>query len=180
MWFKATCDVHSNSSISQLFVSLPAGTEIKRFVEIFPSSFMLYVICLAGCVECGVVAASAGARGRSLWACVSLSLSLSLCLSGWLRTWRWSPRGRLSGPSASRSSQGLCLCAALELAGSAPTERGEMCLTYAQRTLSGRLKQQDTINDHRIRLLQYGFPHPHLLHRGAVIFHGLAGLCVCL
>lgn len=77
----------------------------------------------------------------------------------------------------------MCLCAALELAGSAPTERGEMCLTYTQHTRSGRLEQQDTINDHRIRLLQYGFPHPHLLHRGSVIFHGLACLCmfvVCL
>lgn len=72
----------------------------------------------------------------------------------------------------------MCLCAALEQAGSAPTARGEMCLTYAQRTRSGRLEQQDTINDHRIRLLQYGFPHPHLLHHGAVIFHRLACLCV--
>src|SRR4029434_4577862 len=27
---------------------------------------------------------------------------------------------------------------------------------------AGRLEQQDTINDHRIRLLQYGFSHPHL------------------
>lgn len=131
------------------------------------------MICHGVCCECSVVAsAAAKAKGHSLWARVSL------CLYGWLWTWRWSPRGRLSGLSAFRSAQGLCLCAALELAGSAPTERGEMCLTYAQHTRSGRLEQQDTINDHRIRLLQYGFPHPHLLHRGAVIFHGLAWLCV--
>lgn len=82
MWFKATGDVHLNSSISQLFAPPPAGTEIKRSVEMFPSSFMLYVICLAGCFECSVVAASAGARGRSLWACVSLSLSLCAFLAG--------------------------------------------------------------------------------------------------
>lgn len=113
---------------------------------------------------------SSRARARSLWA-----LSLRMAGSGLGAGVRG---GRLSGLSAVRSSQGLCLCEALELAGSVPTERGEMCLTYAQCTRSGRLEQQDTINDHRIRLLQYGFPHPHLLHRGPVIFHGLACLCV--
>ena len=54
----------------------------------------------------------------------------------------------------------VCVCAALDQAGSAPIERRKMCLTYTRHTRSGRLEQQDTINDHRIRLLQYGFPLP--------------------
>lgn len=125
------------------------GQQGQRYRRFFFKSFLFIhsVICRAVCFESSVVAAAAARPGgRSLRACVSL------CLYGRLWTWRWSPRGRLSGLSAFRSSQGLFLCAALELAGSAPTERGEMCLTYAQRTRSGRLEQQDTINDHRIRL----------------------------
>lgn len=86
--------------------------------------------------------------------------SLTLCLYVWLWTWFWYPRGDYSGRLLFGSSQVWCLCAAIKLAESAPTERGEMCLTYAQRTRSGRLEQQDTINDHRIRLLQYGFLSP--------------------
>lgn len=52
-----------------------------------------------------------------------------------------------------------------------PGERGEMCLTYAQHTLPGRQEQQDTINDRRIRLLQYGLPRPCLPFCRPVIFH---------
>lgn len=57
------------------------------------------------------------------------------------------------------------------VARSMPAERGEMCLTYAQHTLPGRQEQQDTINDRRIRLLQYGLPRPCLPFCWAVIFH---------
>lgn len=73
----------------------------------------------------------------------------------------------------------VCVCAALDRAGSAPIEGRKMCLTYARHTRSGRLEQQDTINDHRIRLLQYGFPlSPTFLTAVLSYFTDVACLCV--
>lgn len=73
----------------------------------------------------------------------------------------------------------VCVCAALDQAGSAPTEGRKMCLTYARHTRPVRLEQQDTINDHRIRLLQYGFPlSPTFFTVALSYFTDVACLCV--
>lgn len=130
---KSKSEAHLYSSVAKRLAMKPTDDD-KNAGWTITSSYPLYCMTTYGvCCERHMAALGAKARRHSLWACVSL------CLYGWLWTWRWSLRGRLSGLSALRSSQGLCLCAALELAGSAPTERGEMCLTYAQCTRLGRL-----------------------------------------
>lgn len=122
-----------------------------------------------------VAATAAGpARGRSCGPTSSLSLY------GFPPDLALESEGEIIWPVCLQELSGfVSLCERRSWLGARPPrERGEMCLTYAQHTRSGRLKQQDTINDHRIRLLQYGLSRPHLLHRGSVIFHGPACLCV--